>query len=96
MNIVYNRVYSGDSFKILEMDAYFKQAKVGDRILFKAENIRKLSINILNYCQKKKLIATTTKIEKNILEVEFGGNLYIKKPLNYHRRPNNATLTLIG
>lgn len=97
MNIVYNRVYSGDSFKRLEMDAYFSQAKVGDRILLQAKNIRQLSINILNYCAKNKLIATTTKIEKNILEVEFGGNLYIKKPLNYHRyTPNNDTLTLIG
>ena len=78
MNIVYNRVYSGDSFKRLEMDAYFHQSKVGDRILFQAKNIRQLSINILNYCSKKKLIATTTKIEENILEVEFGGYLYIK------------------
>jgi hypothetical protein len=75
MNIVYNRVYSGDSFQRLEMNAYFSQAKIGDRILFQANNIRKLRINILNYCAINKLIATTTKIETNILEVEFGGNL---------------------
>ena len=60
------------------MKAYFNQAQVGDRILLQSKNIRQLSINILNYCAKKKLIATTTKIEKNILEVEFGGYLYIK------------------
>ena len=96
MDIVYNRVYSGDSFRRLEMDAYFSQAKVGDRILLQAKNIRQLSINILNYCAKKNLIATTTKMEKNIIEVEFGGDLYPKKPLNYHRYPNNETLTLSG
>lgn len=97
MNIVYNRIYSGDSFNSFEMKAYFSQAKDGDRILLKGENIASIKNKVINYCARNKLIATTTKIEKNIIEVEFGGDLYPKKPLNYHRyTPNNDTLTLIG